>query len=368
MPLSPPPSKAVVPADFLLSSYGFDLPEELIAQNPPELRGKSRLMLAGAGAPCEHRMFEELPGLLPANSLLVANNVRVLPARIKGFLPSGGKMELLLLTPFPLLEVEEEGDGKNSARIEALARPARQFRLGRKLEFGGGISFYPEETGEFGKVDGRLVWPGDLRQALENCGEMPLPPYIRRPGSREDALRYQTVFARNDKAGAVAAPTAGLHFTPELREELEKAGHGWAELTLYVGYGTFSPIRETDIRLHKMHTEWLEIPSVTVDALFAAKRAGRPVVAVGTTSARALEGTLGKLSPGRDFRGGTDIFIYPGYQFKMVDRLITNFHLPGSSLLLLVSAFAGRGHMLSMYEEAVKNKYRFFSYGDAMLI
>ena len=362
------PHTSPISADFLLSSYQFDLPENLIAQNPPAHRGESRLMLAGKEGCVSHHMFGELCELLPPNSLLVANNVRVIPARLRGFLPSGGKMELLLLTPLPLFEIVEEGGGRQSARVETLARPARQFKTGRKLEFGEGIEFYPEKTGEFGKVSGRLVWAGDLRMALETCGEMPLPPYIRRPRTKDDALRYQTVFAKDDKAGAVAAPTAGLHFTPELRRKLEAAGHKWVELTLYVGYGTFSPIRVKDIRHHQMHLEWLEIPSATVDAVLAAKSEGRPLLAVGTTSARALEGSAGKLLAGEDFWGSTDIFIYPGYQFKLVDRLITNFHLPASSLLLLVSAFAGREGMLAAYSEAVANNYRFFSYGDAMLV
>ena len=373
---------------YLLSSYNFELPEQLIAQTPPEQRGQSRLMylppvngLAFGGrevAPLKHCMFSDLPALLPPNCLLVANNVQVVPARLQGRLESGGKTELLLLTPLPRLEIAQEVSQNQQlqaskeawfgANIQALARPARRFVPGSKFWFGDDIVFFPQAQGEFGQVEGRLVWKGNLQAALVKHGEMPLPPYIRRPQTDEDAKRYQTVFANSQKAGAVAAPTAGLHFTKELKEALIQAGHSWHELTLYVGYGTFSPIRVNDIREHKMHTEWLDIPANTVNALLEAKKVGRPIVAVGTTSARALEGTANRLVAGQDFIGATDIFIYPGYQFKMVDRLITNFHLPHSSLLLLVSALVGRQRLLAAYQEAVREGYRFFSYGDAMFI
>ena len=389
---------------YLLSSYNFELPEDLIAQSPPPQRGKSRLMvlppalqhakdpsLHNAGEGPRHCMFQDLPALLPANSLLVANNVQVVPARLHGRLESGGKTELLLLTPLPKLEITGEHiepclcgqghipqqkyleDQANSqfwygAEIQALARPARRFVPGSKFYFGQDIIFYPKAQGEFGQVQGRLTWRGNLQAALFAAGEMPLPPYIRRPQTSEDAKRYQTIFANSQKAGAVAAPTAGLHFTNELKDALVNAGHSWHELTLYVGYGTFSPVRAEDIREHKMHTEWLDIPAATVSAVLEAKKLGRPIVAVGTTSARALEGTADKLLAGQDFIGATNIFIYPGYKFKLVDHLITNFHLPHSSLLLLVSALCGRKRLLSAYEEAVREKYRFFSYGDAMFI
>ena len=425
---------------YLLSSYDFELPEELIAQSPPQQRGESRLMVLPAlsapdaglhlgthlGTHAEgyaeshaqayltthsepslasqlvnasnlapkHYMFKDLPNLLPPNSLLVANNVQVVPARLHGRLESGGKTELLLLTPLPKLEISPEYpehpapaqlhlehsklqplnnlemDTENwyGAEIQALARPARRFVPGSKFWFGEDIVFYPKTQGEFGQVQGRLTWKGNLQTALFKNGEMPLPPYIRRPQTTEDAKRYQTIFANSQKAGAVAAPTAGLHFTKELKQTLLKAGHSWHELTLYVGYGTFSPVRAADIRQHKMHTEWLDIPASTVNAVLEAKKMGRPIVAVGTTSARALEGTAGRLLAGQDFIGATDIFIYPGYEFKVVDKLITNFHLPHSSLLLLVSALAGQKRLLAAYEEAVREKYRFFSYGDAMLV
>ena len=373
---------------YLLSSYNFDLPEQLIAQTPPEQRGQSRLMYLppaqalalGGSEPgsFKHFMFCDLPALLPPNCLLVANNVQVVPARLQGRLESGGKTELLLLTPLPCLEIAREVSQNKpfqftegvwfGANIRALARPARRFVPGSKFWFGQDIYFSPHAQGPFGQVEGRLVWKGDLHAALVKHGEMPLPPYIRRPQTEEDAKRYQTIFANSQKAGAVAAPTAGLHFTKELKEVLIQAGHSWHELTLYVGYGTFSPLRVDDIREHKMHTEWLDIPASTVNALLEAKKKGRPIVAVGTTSARALEGTANRLVAGQDFIGATDIFIYPGYQFKMVDRLITNFHLPHSSLLLLVSALVGRQRLLAAYQEAVREGYRFFSYGDAMFI
>lgn len=354
---------------YLLDSYYFDLPESLIAQSPPDKRGESRLMCLGDAVHDNgHYMFDALPELLPKNSLLVANNVQVVPARLNGNLASGGKCEILILTPLPRMECLAEPGGKTSAHVEVLARPARKFKPGNRFEFGAGIEFFPESAGEFGQLDGRLVWSGDLKEALFKAGEMPLPPYIRRPQTKDDALRYQTAYACGEKAGAVAAPTAGLHFTPQLREALVRAGHNWLELTLYVGYGTFSPVRTADIRDHAMHVEWLDIPLETVNAVLSAKESGRPVVAVGTTSARALEGTAGKLEHGHAFVGGTDIFIYPGYEFKVVDRLITNFHLPHSSLLMLVSALAGYERLMGAYSEAVGLGYRFFSYGDAMLV
>ena len=223
--------------------------------------------------------------------------------------------------------------------------------------------------GEFGRHRVRLHWIRDIRALFEARGHLPLPPYIKREDTKEDRGTYQTVYARDDKAGSVAAPTAGLHFTPELRAQMASAGVGWAEVTLHVGYGTFSPVRCEDIRGHVMHEEFVEVPQATVDAIGKAKAEGRPVIAVGTTSARTLEGVAG--AHGGELtahQGWINCFIWPGYRFHVLDGLITNFHLPESTLLMLVSALTGRERMLETYAEAVKMEYRFFSYGDAMLI
>ena len=359
-------------ACFLLRSYHFDLPEAQIAQHPPAERGASRLLvLPRAGAlRLAHRRFDDLPSCLPAGALLVANNARVLPARLLGKrAATGGKAEFLLLTPLPLLLAEQDGaDGAHHAEAEALVRCGGRLQPGERLEFGADIGATLLENGDFGRRRVRLNWRGDLARAFSAAGHMPLPPYIRRPDSAEDAGRYQTVYARADKAGAVAAPTAGLHFTQDMRRRLAAAGFGWAEVTLYVGYGTFSPVRCADIRHHRMHKEYLEIPESTARAVAEARAQGRPVVAVGTTSLRALEGAARQGAPGKAFAGWTDIFLYPGARFQAVDGLLTNFHLPESTLLMLVAAFAGRERILSAYEAAVSQGYRFFSYGDAMLI
>lgn len=363
------------PADFLLKSYAFPLPEASIAQYPPPVRGTSRLMvLERAGGAPRHALFGELARWLPEGALIVANNSRVLPARLAGQREAtGGRVEFLLLTPLPLLLAQAgaaptPADGRRSAVAEGLVRAGGRLREGERLALGGGISATLMEKGPFGRYQVRLDWQGDLAGAFIRAGEMPLPPYIRRPAGPDDAERYQTVYARPEKTGSAAAPTAGLHFTPELRAELGARGFLWREVTLYVGYGTFSPVRCADIREHHIHSEYMEIPEETAEAVRAAQAEGRPVVAVGTTSARALEGVAAQLGEVRPFAGWTDIFLYPGRPFRIIDALVTNFHLPESSLLMLVSAFAGRKRMLAAYAEAVARGYRFFSYGDAMLI
>lgn len=366
-------------ADFLLSGYTYELPEEQIAQFPPDQRGTSRLMVMerkGAAA-LEHASFANLPSLLPPNALLVANNTRVLQARLLGVRSTGGKVEFLLLTPLPLVierAVPDAAAGTAtgvaafSAEAEGLVRSGGSVRDGETLQFGAGISVTVLESGPFGRRRVRILWQNDLQKAFAATGHIPLPPYIKRPDGEEDAGRYQTVFAREDKTGSVAAPTAGLHFTPEMRAELAAAGFEWAEVTLYVGYGTFSPVRCEDIRSHRMHREYIEVPEATAEAVARAKAQGRPVLAIGTTSARALEGTAELCGRVQPYTGWTDIFLYPGRRFRVVDGLLTNFHLPESSLLMLVSALAGRERVLEAYAEAVAQGYRFFSYGDAMLI
>lgn len=358
---------------FLLDSYDYELPEELIAQFPPERRGSSRLLVLdrNGNGPCD-AMFLDLPAYLPEGTVLVANNSRVVPARLFGTRPSGGKAELLLLTPPPLAEkaAHSEGDGWASAPVEALLRPGRSICPGDRLRFGPYIEAEVEAKHDFGRHDIRLFWQGSLISRMEESGRLPLPPYIRREQGPDDRARYQTLYARSDKAGSVAAPTAGLHFTEAMRARLAEAGVPWVEVTLHVGYGTFSPVREHDIREHPMHREYVEVSADAARIVNEARRRGRPVVAVGTTSARTLEGVVracGHL-PDQGWQGWTDIFIYPGFRFQVVDGLLTNFHLPKSSLIMLVSALAGREAVLDAYAHAVREKYRFFSYGDAMLV
>lgn len=360
--------------DFLLQKYTFELPPEQIAQFPPDHRGNSRLMVIsrrGDAAP-EHHMFSELPACLPPGALLVANNSRVLQARLLGTRSTGGKVEFLLLTPLPLVLQQavpaRDGDCDMCAEVEGLVRSGGSIRDGETLRFGAGIHVTILESGPFGRRRVRLSWRGDLAEAFAATGHIPLPPYIKRADDEEDAGRYQTIYSRPDKIGSVAAPTAGLHFTEDVRTRLQEAGFGWAEVTLYVGYGTFSPVRSDDIRRHVMHREYVEISEETAEAVARAKAEKRPVVAVGTTSTRTLEGVARLCGRVQPFSGWTDIFLYPGQSFRVIDGLLTNFHLPESSLLMLVSAFAGREYVLSAYQEAVREGYRFFSYGDAMLI
>lgn len=356
-------------ADFLLSSYRYELPPERIAQHPGE-RGASRLLVLDRETGKRiHSHFSHLLEYLPKGTLLIANNSRVVPARMIGQRPSGGKMEFLLLTPMPLLEQHGEGDGWHCAEADGLIKPAKNARIGEHLVFGDDLRVEVLAKGEFGRHRVRLHWTGDIRALFESRGHLPLPPYIKREDTKDDRGTYQTVYARDDKAGSVAAPTAGLHFTPELRAQMASAGVEWAEVTLHVGYGTFSPVRCEDIREHVMHEEFVEVPQATVDAIGKAKAEGRPVIAVGTTSARTLEGVAG--AHGGELtahQGWINCFIWPGYRFHVLDGLITNFHLPESTLLMLVSALTGRERMLETYTEAVKMEYRFFSYGDAMLI
>ena len=359
--------------DFQLSSYDYFLPEERIAQFPPEERGTSRLMVLDRETGENiHSTFSHLPEFLPQGSLLVVNNSRVVPARLLGYKPSGGKAELLLLTPPPLLSsVAVSGEnGWNHARAEVLLKPGRSIRVGDRLTFEDCISAEVLVKKDFGQHEVELFWKGNLIECMTRIGHLPLPPYIKREQRSEDLARYQTLYASHEKAGSVAAPTAGLHFTDAMRHTLKEKGFSWAEVTLHVGYGTFSPVRESDIREHPMHGEYVEISPEAASAIRQAKADGRPVIAVGTTSCRTLEGCArinGEI-PERGWHGWTNIFIYPGYTFRIVDHLITNFHLPQSSLIMLVAALCGRRRILDAYAEAVEKKYRFFSYGDAMFI
>jgi S-adenosylmethionine:tRNA ribosyltransferase-isomerase len=334
------------------SDFNYELPPELIAQAPPPARGASRLLvLDGATGRFEDSFFADLPELLGAGDLLVLNDTRVLPARILGRKPSGGRVEILL----------ERITGARTARAQIGA--SRAPKPGAELLLPGEAAARVERrAGELFE----LVFDRDLAAYLEAHGQVPLPPYIERAPGEEDADRYQTVYAR--RPGAVAAPTAGLHFDEALLEALGRRGVQHVFLTLHVGAGTFAPVRCRRVEDHRLHAEWLEVPEGVCAAVRRTRERGGRIVAVGTTSVRALESAARKNGLQQPFEGETELFIYPGYRFQVVDVMVTNFHLPESSLLMLVSAFAGREHVLAAYRHAVRERYRFFSYGDAMWI
>jgi S-adenosylmethionine:tRNA ribosyltransferase-isomerase len=331
--------------------FDFDLPVRLIAQHPPEQRGASRLLHVHDGV-LEDRRFADLANLVRPEDVLVLNDTRVIKARLFGEKESGGKVEVLVERVL--------GDHEVLAQVRASHAP----RTGSRLLLAGEV---PAEV--LGREGGffrmRFTSPDKVLDVLERLGQLPLPPYITHAANHQDEQRYQTVFAR--QAGAVAAPTAGLHFDDAMLQALRGKGVRIAYVTLHVGAGTFQPVRAVHIREHIMHSERYEIPQATVDAIAAARSAGGRVIAVGTTSLRALESAAmgGGLVAGES---ETDIFITPGYRFKVVDVLLTNFHLPRSTLLMLACAFGGMNEMLAAYRHAVEHEYRFFSYGDAMLI
>ncbi|MBI5885351.1 MAG: tRNA preQ1(34) S-adenosylmethionine ribosyltransferase-isomerase QueA [Deltaproteobacteria bacterium] len=336
-----------------IKAFDFDLPETLIAQHPLDDRAGSRLMaLERATGSLRHLTFTGITGLLKQGDVLVLNDTKVVPARLFVTRATGGKVELLL--------VREERKGL----WECMIRNSRGLKPGSLLFFTGHGRACIKEKGEglwtcaFEDVD-----PWEL---MERAGRVPLPPYIKREPSEEDRARYQTVFA--GPKGAVAAPTAGLHFTEALLDEIRGMGVEVLSLTLHTGPGTFLPVRVDDIAIHKMHREYYSIPRPVFDAVRAARAGGRRVIAVGTTATRALEAAAATGLDNPVLAGSTDIFIYPGYDFRVIDGLLTNFHLPRSTLLMLVCAFAGRERVLAAYKEAVERQYRFFSYGDAMFI
>lgn len=336
------------------SDFYYELPEELIAQTPLEKRDSSRLLhLDKESGAMEHRHFYDLPAYLRAGDCLVLNDTRVLPARLLGCRKTGGSVELVLL--------RDLGDG----RWECLSRPGRKTKPGTELSFGDGeLSATVEAVAEGGNRIIQFHYEGIFLEVLERLGKMPLPPYIKE--ELQDAERYQTVYSR--ELGSAAAPTAGLHFTPELLKQIEKLGVKVCYVTLHVGLGTFRPVKEEEIENHEMHSEFCVVSRETADIVNSVKENGGRVIAVGTTSCRTLESFTqedGTLMAGSRW---TDIFIYPGYRFKCIDGLVTNFHLPESTLVMLVSALAGREHILQAYDTAVKMRYRFFSFGDAMLI
>ncbi|BAZ02099.1 S-adenosylmethionine--tRNA-ribosyltransferase-isomerase [Tolypothrix tenuis PCC 7101] len=359
--------------DRSLSAYDYELPTELIAQNPAIPRDSSRLLVVNSRS--IHHIFHDLPHLLKEGDLLVMNNTSVIPARLYGRKATGAEIEVLLL------------EERQYNCWLALVKPGKRFKVGSKIIFEPRGAFKQGSKGAGGdeKVNsslsltatvletdpatgGRLLQfdvPGGvpLVQLLDVFGEVPLPPYITASEATDE--QYQTVYAQHP--GAIAAPTAGLHFTPELLEKLRDRGINQAFITLHVGVGTFRPVEVEDVTTHQMHEEWIEVPAATVEQIRATKAAGGRVIAVGTTAVRSLEGAAqsGELQP---FCGKTNLFIYPGYQWRVVDGLITNFHLPRSSLLMLVSALIGRERLLNIYQEAIAARYRFYSFGDAMLI
>ena len=358
-----------------VSEFDFDLPDELIAQEPPPRRGESRLLvLRRETGQIEHSMFMRLPDLLEPGDLLVLNDTRVFPARLIGRrVPSGGAVECLLLRQLAPADATGVGpDVASSAVWEALMHPGQKLKPGARVVFEqGGVRLHGEVQARhfYGRRTIRL-WsepPLDVATAVDRIGHIPLPPYIRRDDRPSDRDRYQTVFAR--ERGSVAAPTAGLHFTPELLTALDARGVERAEVTLHVGYGTFKPVRAERVEEHEVDPETFTVSGRAADALTRALREKRRIIAVGTTTTRALE----SLDVGKDGRiaaatGETRLFIHPGHQFRIVRGLITNFHLPRSSLLMLVAAFAGRERVLAAYRDAVARRYRFYSYGDAMLL
>ena len=337
------------------SDFFYDLPEELIAQDPLEDRTASRLLVLNreTGA-VEHKIFSDVIDYLNEGDCLVINNTRVIPARLIGEKEgTGGKVEVLLL--------------KRRANDvwETLVKPGKKLKPGAKITFGDGrLRAEVLEVVEEGNRLVKFYYEGIFEEILDSLGEMPLPPYITH--KLEDKEMYQTVYAKFD--GSAAAPTAGLHFTKELLNKIEEKGIKIASITLHVGLGTFRPVKVDDVNNHHMHTEWYEVNAEAAEIINETKRNGGRVICVGTTSCRTIESVADENGYMKAKTGETDIFIYPGYKFKVMDGLITNFHLPESTLVMLVSAFAGKENVLSAYETAVKEKYRFFSFGDAMIL
>ena len=336
------------------ADFDFQLPEELIAQTPLDRRDASRLLtLDRTTGAIGHHHFYDLHQFLRPGDCLVLNDSRVLPARLIGHRPTGGACEVLLLV--------DKGDNL----WECLVRPGRKLKQGAQVIFGDGkLTATVEAELEDGKRAVRFHYQGIFLEILEQLGKMPLPPYIK--AELKDQERYQTVYSR--VIGSAAAPTAGLHFTPELLDRVQEIGVKVCHITLHVGLGTFRPVKAEDIADHEMHSEFCMISQETADTINETKRNGGRVVCVGTTSCRAIESFAAEDGTMSERSGWTSIFIYPGYKFKVLDALITNFHLPQSTLIMLVSALAGREHVLAAYETAVRERYRFFSFGDAMFI
>ncbi len=339
-----------------LTDFDYDLPPDRIAQVPLKHRDASRLMVVNRNTrDFHHTQFSQIGEFLPDPTLLVLNDTKVIPARLIGNKSeTGGKIELLLVQ-------EKETD-----TWEVLAKPRRMLRVGTQLTFGNGVLIAEVlEKPYDGNCIVRFIYTGVFFEILAEIGMMPLPPYIRRSPNEEDKVRYQSVYATTE--GAIAAPTAGLHFTPELLEELRGNGIETAMLTLHVGIGTFQPVKVENVETHNMHAEYIHLTETEAKQICNARETGSKIVAIGTTVVRALE-TIGAIGTVKPYNGYSELFIYPGYQFKIVDVLLTNFHLPKSTLLMLVSAFADSVLIQKAYQEALQQNYRFYSYGDAMLI
>ena len=338
---------------LLKSTYFYDLPEELIAQTPIEPRDMSRLLVYNRKTDkIEDKIFRDITDYLHKGDVLVVNNTRVLPARLFGYKDTGAKIEVLL---------QKRIDLKN---WEVIARPFKRLQEGTKITFSQNLSAIVVEKGDYGSCKIKFDFDGVFEHRLSEVGQVPLPPYIHEKLKNKE--RYQTVYAKIE--GSSAAPTAGLHFTKELLAKIKDMGVEIIEVLLHVGLGTFRPVKEENILEHQMHSEYIEMSKENADILNKAKRDGRRIIAVGTTSVRVLESCVdeeGKIIPQKK---ETQIFIYPSYKFKVVDALITNFHLPESTLIMLVSAFAGYDNTMKIYHHAVENRYRFFSFGDAMFI
>ena len=336
------------------SDFNYHLPEELIAQTPTEPRDMARLLVCDIDTnEIEHKNFRDITDYLVKGDVLVVNNTKVIPARLYGETVSGGKVEVLLLKRI------------DYTHFEALVKPGKKFKTGAVMKFSDELS--AEVEGRIDDIGGRILnfkFDGVLEDILDRIGSMPLPPYIHE--KLKDKNRYQTVYAKDN--GSSAAPTAGLHFTSELMEKINNMGVEILEVTLNVGLGTFRPVKEDEIEDHPMHSEYYSISKEVAEKITTAKAEGRRIVAVGTTSVRVLEATAQKFGDLREFAGDTAIFIYPPYDFAVVDCIITNFHLPESTLLMLISAFMGRENALDLYNTAVKENYRFFSFGDSTFL
>ena len=338
-----------------VSDFNYDLPEELIAQHPYEKRDEARLMVLHRNTKqIEHKVFKDIIDYLEPGDCLVLNDTKVIPARLYGKKDTGAKVEFLLLK-----RIENDD-------WEAMVRPGNKLKAGAKVSFGDGIlQAEVLETLEGGNRRVRFTYEGIFNEILDKVGLMPLPPYIKE-NIKEENEKYQTVYAKYE--GSAAAPTAGLHFTEELLEKIKEKGVEIAKVTLHVGIGTFRPVKVENVEEHKMHSEHFYVKQTEADKINKAKETGHRVVAVGTTSCRVLESVSDENGKMKEIETDTSIFIYPGYKFKCVDALITNFHLPESTLIMLVSSLAGKDFIMKAYKEAVEKRYKFFSFGDAMFI
>lgn len=357
--------------DFSLEAYDYSLPEKNIAQHPSEARDGSKLLvLHRQNGAREHKLFSDITGFFSKGDILIVNDTKVFPARLQGKKQSGGKAEIFLLHFPEIIKAKAETGDKGYAVATALVKSSRRPAIGSKIKISEDFGCIITEHHDNGQVKIEMEYPADqdLAEIISSHGSVPLPPYIERDSGtqKNDRVRYQTVYAEN--TGAVAAPTAGLHFTQTLLDELHSKGVEIASLTLHVGYGTFAPVRTERIEEHNIHREYISLSAETAEKIRQVKKNGGKVWAVGTTTVRALEFAAQDSGEVRPLEGWCDLYIIPGFRFAVVDNLITNFHLPKSSLLFLVAALCGRETMLDCYREAIARNYRFYSYGDAMAI